>query len=171
MLKLSVSMKDLSFGRLMEIYREGNLEKGEERWPEFSEDRRLLLAEQDFYDYLYEIFFRTPGAVYALWEDDGVYCSALRLEPYRDGLLLEALETAYGERRKGYAEKLIRAVQHHTAGTKLYSHVHKSNIPSLKIHDKCGFQRTMEYAAYIDGSFNHRCCTMVYINEPSRAES
>ncbi len=166
MLKIAVSMKDLSFSRLMEVYREGNLENGAERWPELSEDRQLLLAEQDVYDYLHETFFRTRGASYAIWEEEGKYRSALRLEPYRDGFLLEALETDPGDRRKGYAEKLIRAVQHRTGGTKIYSHVHKSNVPSLKLHEKCGFRRTMEYAAYIDGSFNHRCCTMVYSNEP-----
>ncbi len=162
MLKLVTSIKDLSFGRLMEVYREGNLENGAERWPELREDRRLLLAEQDFYDYLREVFFRTPGVVYAIWEEEGKYRSALRLEPYKDGLLLEALETAPDRRRKGYGERLIRAVQQRTGGTKLYSHVHKGNAPSLKIHEKCGFRRTMEYAAYIDGSFNQRCCTMEY---------
>lgn len=162
MLKIATSLKDLSFSRLMEIYIESNLENGEDQWPELSEDRRLLLAEQGFYDYLRESFFRTTGAAYAVWELDGKYVSALRLEPYKDGLLLEALETAPAERRKGYAEALIQAVQHRTGGTKIYSHVHKENVPSLKIHEKCGFRRGMEYAAYIDGSFNHRCCTMVY---------
>ena len=162
MLKIVTSLKDLSFSRLMEVYIESNLENGEDQWPELSEDRRLLLAEQGFYDYLRESFFRTPGAIYALWEREGKYVSALRLEPYKDGLLLEALETAPGERRKGYAEALMRAVQQRTGGTKLYSHVHKGNVPSLKIHEKCGFLRCMEYAAYIDGSFNQRCCTMLY---------
>lgn len=165
MLKLATSQKDISFSSLMDIYIEGNLENGEDRWPDLPEDRRLLLAEQDFYDYLHETFFHTPGAIYAIWEEAGKYLSALRLEPYKDGLLLEALETAPGQRRRGYAEKLIRAVQHRTGGTKIYSHVHKSNVPSLMIHEKCGFRRIMEYAVYIDGSFNHRCCTMIYVNE------
>ena len=165
MLKIATSLKDLSFSRLMEVYIESNLENGEDQWPELSEDRRLLLAEQGFYDYLRESFFCTTGAAYAVWELDGKYVSALRLEPYKDGLLLEALETAPAERRKGYAEALIRAVQHRTGGTKIYSHVHKSNVPSLMIHEKCGFRRIMEYAVYIDGSFNHRCCTMIYVNE------
>ena len=162
MLKLATSLRDLSFGNLMEVYAEGNLENGKDRWPELPEDRQLLLAEQDFYDYLREIFFRTKGAVYAVWVLEGKYVSALRLEPYKDGLLLEALETAPGARRKGYAEELLRAVQHRTGGTKIYSHVHKNNIPSLDIHKKCGFRRIKEYAVYIDGSVNSRCCTLCH---------
>ncbi len=162
MLKFAKSIRELSFSKLMEVYLEGNLENGADRWPDLPRDQGLLMAEQDFYDYLYQEFFRSPGAVYAIWEENGRYCSALRLEPYKDGLLLEALETAPGERRKGCARRLIQAVLQHTGNTKIYSHVHKGNTASLAVHEKCGFRRCMEYAAYIDGSFNQRCCTMVY---------
>jgi len=75
----------------------------------------------------------------------GRYVSALRLEPYRDGLLLEALETAPEQRRKGFAAALIRAVQCFLEGkTKLYSHVDKRNLSSLKVHEKCGFRIVSE---------------------------
>ena len=162
MLKIAVSMKDLSFSRLMEVYREGNLENGADRWPELSEDRRLLLAEQDVYDYLHETFFRTRGASYAIWEEEGKYRSALRLEPYRDGLLLEALETVPDCRRRGYAVELIRAVLERYANVKIYSHVGKRNAASLSVHEKCGFRRIQEHAVYIDGSVNDRCCTLCH---------
>ena len=107
-----------------------------------------------------EVFFRTPNAVYAIWEEDGKYISALRLEPYREGLLLEALETAPIYRRQGFAEKLMLSVLDKFSDTKIYSHVSKRNLPSLRIHEKCGFRRILEYAAYIDGSVNRRCCTL-----------
>lgn len=165
MLIIAGSMKELSFGMLMDVYTEGNLENGGELWPELPEGQRLLRAEQEFYRYLTEVFFSTSGAFYAIWEYEGRYVSALRLEPYRDGLLLEALETAPGLRRRGHAETLIREVQRMLEAqgpVKLYSHIHKRNLPSLRIHEKCGFRRISEIAVYIDGSVNGRCCTMGY---------
>lgn len=163
MLLLARSLRELSFGKLMEVYIEGNLENGADLWPQLPENERQIRAEQDFYQYLREVFFNTAGAVYAIWEENGKYISALRLEPYKDGLLLEALETAPDMRRKGYAEKLLRSVQDRCGGTKIYSHVSKWNEASLRAHEKCGFHRVREYAVYIDGSVNNRCCTLVFV--------
>lgn len=162
MLILAKKMGDISFGRLMEVYRESCRENGAEFWPRETSERQIALAEQDFYDYLAGSFFRTEGAVYAIWEESGQYVSALRLEPYRDGLLLEALETATEFRRRGHAKELIEAVLGRYAGTRIYSHVGKRNVPSLKTHEACGFRRILEYAVYIDGSVNDRSCTLCH---------
>ena len=164
MLILAQSIRDLSFSKLMGVYIEGNLENAEEFYPDLPEGQKLMQAEQDFYQYLNEVFFRTSGAVYAIWEAQGSYVSVLRLEPYRDGLLLEALETAPPSRRQGYAEKLIRAVQEQFSNQRIYSHVSKKNAASLQVHEKCGFRRISEYAAYIDGSVNQRACTLCWEN-------
>lgn len=162
MLILAKSIGELSFSSLMEVYRESCRENGQEFWPRETPERQLALAEQDFYGYLSESFFRVQGAVYMIWQLDGRYVSALRLEPYRDGLLLEALETAPDCRRRGYARELVRAVLEQHAGMKVYSHVGKKNIASLRTHEACGFRRIQEYAVYIDGSVNDRCCTLCY---------
>lgn len=162
MLILAKSMREISFGSLMEVYRESCRENGREFWPRETPERQLALAERDYYGYLTESFFTTEGAVYAIRQTEGRYVSALRLEPYRDGLLLEALETAPDCRRRGYAGMLIRAVLEQFAGTKIYSHVGKGNAPSLRTHEACGFQRILEYAVYIDGSVNDRCCTLCH---------
>ena len=164
MLILAQSIRDLSFSKLMGVYIEGNLENAEEFYPDLPEGQKLMQAEQDFYQYLTEVFFRTSGAVYAIWEAQGSYVSALRLEPYRDGLLLEALETAPPSRRQGYGEKLIRAVQKQFSNQRIYSHVGKKNAASLRVHEKCGFRRISEYAVYIDGSVNRRACTLCWEN-------
>lgn len=161
MLLEAVNMRQLDLHRLMEVYVEGNRENGADNWPEESTERQLQLAEEVFQDYLCLDFFATPGAVYDIWVVDTHYVSALRLEPYKDGLLLEALETAPAFRRRGHGEALMRAVLARQQG-KIYSHVHKGNAPSLALHKKCGFRRTSETAAYIDGSVNDRCCTMLY---------
>jgi GNAT superfamily N-acetyltransferase len=165
MLCIAKKLRDLSFSALMEVYMESNREKAELEFSDLSIEQGIYQAEQDFYQYLREVFFRTPGSVYCLWQENGRYLSALRLEPYKDGLLLEALETAPEYRRKGYAEALLREAL--SGNGKIYSHVHKNNVPSLRIHEKLGFRRISETAAYIDGSVNDHCCTLCY--DPGQA--
>jgi GNAT superfamily N-acetyltransferase len=160
MLIVCEKIKDLSFSQLMMVYEEGNRENAEEFWPDMEEGQRMIRAEQEFYQYLREVFFSTEHARYYVWEENGNYVCALRLEPYRDGMLLEALETHPGHRRMGYAARLIRAVQETGGFAKIYSHVGKRNTPSLAVHGKCGFARIREFAAYIDGSVDHRACTL-----------
>ena len=155
------SMKELSFGQLMEVYTEGNLENGRDVWPYEPEARQAALAEQEFYNYLQQVFFRTADARYLIWEENGRYLSALRLEPYQDGLLLEALETAPQHRRKGYAVKLVQAALKHAGNIKIYSHVSRKNTASLRTHEKCGFRKILDHAVYADGSVNDRCCTLL----------
>lgn len=162
MLIIARSMSELSFEALMKIYIEGNTEHGIEQWPGKSEAERLALAEQDFYRYLQERFFVKPDAVYALWVVRGKYVSALRLEPNRDGLLMEALETAPEERRKGYATALIHAVQNWIGRGKIYSHVSKLNTASLAAHRCCGFHMYLNHCVRADGTINENAYTMCY---------
>ncbi len=161
MLILVNKLRQLNFGKLMEVYLEGNLEKAQDEWSHEPEGRGLALAEQDFYDYLSSVFFASPGAAYAIWTVQEQYVAALRLEPYRGGLLISALETAPEVRRKGYAQALLSAVSRRFGQYVLYSHVGKWNAPSLRVHEKCGFVRCQEYAVYLDGSVNDQCCTLV----------
>ena len=165
MLILVNKMRDLSFSRLMDIYAEGNEENGRELWPNLTDNERILRAEQAFYQYLNEDFFKTEGAMYAIWEEKGVYVGALRLEPYEDGLLLEALETAPEYRKKGYACKLIEAVKEQFSG-KIYSHVGKRNTASLRTHEKCGFQKCLDYAVYVDGTVARNAFTLCFDGSP-----
>ena len=152
MLSIVSKISQLDFSALMEIYEEGNRENGAELWPELPEGLQMLNAEQAFHQYLRECFFVTPDAVYCIWQDKGKYVSALRLEPYQDGLLLEALETVPCCRHKGYASALIMAVLECFDGQKIYSHVSKRNTASLRTHEKCGFCRVADHAVYADGS-------------------
>lgn len=155
MLKIATRIRELNFYALMDVYREGNQENGAASYPRSGEAEQLLLAEQDFYQYLVQCFFTVEGAVYALWERDGKYLSALRLEPYGDGLLLSALETAPEHRRQGYACKLLLAVQEWLSqhgAIKVYSHVARTNDASRRAHCRCGFRKILDHAVYADGS-------------------
>lgn len=154
MLKIISKYHELDASSLMEVYKEGNLQKGMELYPACSEYEQLAFAEQDHREYLRE-FFHSKGAFLAAWEVQGRYASALRMEPYRDGFLLTALETAPRLRGKGCATELLRQTLAYVAGSfslPVYSHVKKSNIASLAVHKKCGFQIILDHAVYLDGS-------------------
>ena len=159
MLYIANKLSDLNFRQLMDVYEEGNLENAAQFYPNEPQSQWQLLAEQGFYQYLRECFFTVPGAYYAVWMVNGKYVSALRVEPYKDGLLLEALETAPNERQKGYASALIDAVMCRHLHDRLYSHVSKRNTASLRTHEKCGFHRILEHAVYADGSVLSTSCT------------
>ena len=161
MLRIFTSSRDLRFGALMDVYAESNEEKANER-PDLPRGFALELAEQDFRQYLNEVFFPTSGAILALWEMQGKYVCALRLEPYKDGFLLAGLETHPDQRKKGYAATLIAAVQQRMESVKIYSHVNKRNVASLKTHEKCGFRVISDRAVYINGSVDSRCYTFLY---------
>ena len=163
MLQIIYTMKELSFGKLMEVYEASN----RERYPRLPAHQALAEAEQEVYDYLRNDFFTRPCAVICVWQEGGRYISALRLEPYRDGMLLTALETAPAFRYRGYAAMLIRQVllwQEQQGDVVLYSHIDNDNQASIAVHEKCGFVRISDPAAYLDGSVSSRAGTYRYIN-------
>lgn len=165
MLIIAQTLAELDFPQLMNIYIEANREHGEDLWPEKSIEEQISLSEQDFLAFLQNQFFTKSDALYMIWVEQGKYISALRLEPFRDGLLLEALETLPEERRKGYACKLITAMQKWSSGLDIagiYAHVSKQNLPSLKTHIRCGFEIFMDHSVYNDGTHNDRAYTMRY---------
>ena len=118
-----------------------------------------------FYEYLSSCFFRQKGAVYCLWLVDGQYCSALRLEPYKDGLLLTGLETAPHWRRRGYAQSLMGAALGWAEGMghrKIYSHIRFDNRASLAVHQRLGFRKMLNHAVLLDGTVSSKIGTYLY---------
>lgn len=154
-------IRQVNFGQLMRVYSQSNLQDARQKYAYLEDGQALLEVEQDHYTFLNE-FFKTPGAVLMVWEQDGVYQAALRAEPYADGFLLEGLETAPESRRNGFAKKLLSHTADYlfSAGVKkLYSHVHTGNSSSVKVHEACGFIKLYDYAVFIDGSVDHRTDT------------
>ncbi len=162
MLTVVRSLKQLPFSALMAIYEEGNRENGEELYPHLEPQQQIMQAEQDFYAYLREGFFGQENAAYYIWWQDGKAVSALRLEPYQDGLLLEALETHPEYRGRGYAKALLRAVLETAEYNKIYVHISPRNGASIAVHHACGFRKLLNHAVYADGSVSHRCDTWLY---------
>jgi len=139
--KLCVQSLDmLDFEKLMEVYQESNRENGEEFYPEETPERQIQLVQDEFRQFL-ETFFAGEGACYWVLMGNESYLSAFRLEPWRDGFLLEALETRPDFRQQGAAKRLIRSVlQELPCGTTIYSHVSRRNAASLRTHESCGFE-------------------------------
>lgn len=162
MLKAFSALKDLQFAALMAIYEEGNRENGQEFYPHLPPQEQILQAEQDFYNFLRTDFFTRDGDVYCIWEENGQYRSALRLQKFQDGLLLEAMETHPQYRGRGYAKKLITAALAQADAEKVYVHISRRNAASIAVHSACGFRKILPYARYADGSVLHNSDTWLY---------
>lgn len=160
MLEVFDSLKNLNFQMLMDVYAQSNRENAEVYFPQLSEPQGVAMVEQQFYTFLQEVFFKTRDSRYCVWLADGKYVSALRLEPYRDGLLLEALETAPEQRHKGYGCRLMQAALGQIQGKPVYSHVGKRNAASLALHMGCGFEKIQDCAVYINGSVSQNAVTL-----------
>lgn len=162
MLLVCTNLSQLNWSELMAVYAEGVEENGQDFYPDLPKGQQLLRAEQDFYTYLKQDFFRCQQERYCIWEENGAYVSALRLHPFEDGLLIEALETRLGYRQKGYATLLIRAVLAEIGQQKVYSHISRRNRASIATHQKCGFHKFLDYAHYDEGEINTKCDTYRY---------
>ena len=169
MLKVFSCCNDIDFRQLMDVYAQWNKENGKTLYPNLPINLQVLYAEQDFYAFL-QAFFSGEYTNYFVWAPQGRYVAALRLEPYLDGLLLEALETAPDARMRGYAHDLIDAVVSFVGNsgfTKIYSHILKDNLPSLSVHYKGGFTLHSEDAVYIDGVHHKDAYTLIYNLNPA----
>lgn len=158
MLKIFLNYQELNMHDLFRVYEESLRKKADQN------GIMVLRAEDDFSLYLKEVFFCASGAFYAVWTESGRYVSALRMEPYHDGFLLSGLETVPEERGRGYAAKLLHAVQEYVARTNhlpVYSHIHKRNAVSLTLHCKCGFAQISDFAWLIDGTVSGNYYTLI----------
>lgn len=163
MLKIIQSVSEVDFQQLCNIYEEYFAQDLIDCHSEVSAFA-LLQKQQEFYCFLLE-FLKADGSIYAVWIDDGRYCSALRLEKYLDGYLLTGLETATDMRRRGYASNLIKSVIEYcdaNARLPIYSHISNNNVPSVKVHKNNGFCAIKDIAVYLDGSVDHRSKTYCY---------
>jgi len=154
----------LDFGALADVYQESILQDGERNYPNLSYAEQQLEARQDLYNYLREVFFQTTGAICVVLEEKGImYCSG-RVEPYRDGMLISALETAPDYRRRGFAKILLSQIVEHIQekNLPLYSHIYKNNNASRRLHLACGFTVFENYATFLDGTVSHQAQTYCY---------
>lgn len=163
MLELHTSIKKLDMAQLKRVYSQSIAADGCLFYQSYDCNQQLLEAEQDFYQFVSD-FLRMDQSLIAVWTVDGGYQSVLRLEPYLDGFLITGLETLPEARRKGYAFSLLEAVVDICPRydiRKLYSHIKRSNHPSLALHDKLGFHIYLDYAVYVDDTIDSGAYTLL----------
>ena len=151
MLKIIQSYMELDYGAIFAIYEE-SLQK------EFTEERLL----EDI-----KLSLHKHDGKLLLWDHNGKYVAAVRCEPYLDGYLIYGLETTPDYRKSGFATKLFKATIQYFAPQekRLYSHIHKRNKPSLKLHEKLGVVEANDFAKLIDGTISQNYKTVVYVNK------
>lgn len=161
MLTIISNVEKLPYSQVMRVYEQSIRERTQKDHRNCCSMQQLLNAEQDLYAYLQDVL-EQKLAVLAFWTDNNKFVSALRLEKYRDGLLLTALETAPRERSKGYASMLVSCVVDQFSDSKIYSHIADNNLASISVHLKCGFQKISSSAVFLDGSQSTDASTYLY---------
>ena len=159
MLKIIKSMRDFPFARMMEVYHESIIATARECYPEESEFRGLYDAEMEFYQYLRYDFFTMENSFYAIWEEKDIPVSAARFERWKDGWLMEALETHPDYRGRGYAAMVLQGALE-CMEEPVYAHVAKDNKASARVHEKCGFVICAD-TALINGDYDSRFVTLI----------
>lgn len=140
---------DLNERMLMDVYAESNFENTDYFFPD-EENKELAVqkVETGFLDFLKNEFFLQNEAAYWIFEENGVWYSALRTCKVPNGpYYLEALETRPDFRGEGYASLLLSNVLDalkENGPFRICDCVSKKNTASLKVHEKCGFQIVSE---------------------------
>jgi GNAT superfamily N-acetyltransferase len=115
---------------------------------EENKELAVQTVETGFLDFLKNEFFSQNEAAYWIFEENGVWHSALRTCKVLNGpYYLEALETRPDSRKKGYASLLLLSVLDvlkKDGPFQICDCVSKKNPASLKVHEKCGFQIVSE---------------------------
>ena len=165
------SFEQLDPEKLMAVYGESNEENIDFFFPG-AEDRSEALkkVEAGFLDFLRNDFFTKPGNAYRILEAEGVWVSAVRLCPIREGLYyLEALETHPAHRRQGHAARLLRALIRELEAQgpfRLCDCVGVHNLPSRLTHERCGFRVVREPGFdYLRGEDDEGTVGMAFVYE------
>ena len=101
------TMDKIDKRKLMDIYREGNMENTDYFYPEIADkEQAVAKVESDFLKYIETDFLSSSGNVYWVLEENAVWVSALRLYRVDNALYyIEALETHPDFRRQGHAKR------------------------------------------------------------------
>lgn len=166
MVRIIRTCAQLEYRKILDVY-EGSLRQiANDSYGGMDPNVGMIYAEQDFYAYIRDVFLKTEGAFYGIMEMHGMYVCAVRVEPYLDGMLIAGLETMPSCRSRGFAYELLSEVGAYLVDcgcTAVYSHIHKDNFSSLRVHEKCGFTCLREDAVLIDGTISYDMRTMIKI--------
>ena len=135
LLTFKTMSKEEMYHMIHSVYSEASYEVAKK------EHKTIREAEQYYVEKFLDKFKNRNETTYYVWEVNGEWVSVLRLIKLDDFYFMEALETAPEHRRKDYASQLIQTLtqQLEDEHAIIRSKVRKTNIASLRIHQKCGF--------------------------------
>lgn len=160
---------ELDGERLMDIYRESNEENAEDQYPDMDSSEAVEKIKREFVEFIKKDFLNGVNR-YFVWEQDGVWVSALRLYYVQEGVYyIEALETHPDFRRMGYGARVLsetlRALEK-TGPFEVHDCVSKKNEASLVTHRKCGFVIDSDVGVdYLSGERKERAYGMGYYSK------
>lgn len=163
------TMDKIDKRKLMDIYREGNMENTDYFYPEIADkEQAVAKVESDFLKYIETDFLSSSGNVYWVLEENAVWVSALRLYRVDNALYyIEALETHPDFRGQGHASKLLDSVINELkkqGSFRLCDCVSKKNTASIRTHEKCGFRVVSEEGFdYLSNEADDRHYGMEYL--------
>lgn len=152
MIFLADHINKLNFAKLTSLYAEDIERNRKLNYGRLYAHEGRLLAEQDYYQYLRDVFFGSYGGKMFLLEEGDRYLSAVCFEPFKDGLLLNSLITAKDVRRNGYARNILSYAFDQIEGFTIYSHIHCRNRASILLHEQLDFVKLYDYAHMLDGA-------------------
>lgn len=131
---------------LMDLYEDGNIKNASYFYPDIQDiEVGKKKVEENFIAYIKNEFFINDGNIYYVWEEDGVWISAMRIYKINNNLYyIEALATHPNYRKQGFEEKLMRGVIEDlkvNGEFEMNSMTSKENIASQRTHEKCGFNK------------------------------
>ena len=141
LLKLT-ELAETDIPKLMAIYAEGNRENAEYFYPDLPLTEGIAKEEQKFVTMLRETFFSKPENALYVYTVEDQWVAAMRLTKLEEFYYLEALETAPGQRRKGYGKAILQALCAELAvdgPIMIRDCVNKKNEASLNTHFAAGF--------------------------------
>lgn len=160
MIKIIRNIQDVDFLQLIPVYEESNLEYGRRHFPDESFWGQIRCAEDSFREDISRFLTEVKGTL-ALWIAEGHAVAALRMEQYYDGMLISCLETAPKARGNGFATMLINHVIQQYNDRRIYVHIQKNNVISMKVHQKNGFAIVKDSARLVDGTVSNKYYTLV----------
>ena len=128
-------------------------------------DQTIKNMAEDLFAQDLRDFFLIPGGRLFVLDIDGAAVSALRAEPYLDGVLFSWLETKPDQRGRGYGNMLVAAALKHLKEQGIrcvYSHIGKNNAASIAVHRANGFSMSADYAKLLDGTVSRNYYTFQY---------
>lgn len=162
MIKVVKDYKDMDFNKFFEIYKNISKKDLKDYYPRLGFEEGIKEYKIEYSDFIKE-FLKSPNNSVVINIKEDIYFSAFRLitlNKEESEFYLEALETHNDYFNKGHATELISEtlkLLSYDKKIKIGSAIKKTNIASLRTHEKCGFKIYKDYAVFEDeGIIKHK---------------